>query len=96
MNWVFLYMEKNKVLLVFENFNVMEVVCFYDILEWFVEVECSIWEDIVFYQLNFNILSSQVFGEQVDFWKKIFNQLIYVQDSLLEIIRVWYLCYFKI
>lgn len=48
-NWVFLYMEKNKALLVMENLNVMEVVCFYDIFEWVVEVERSFWEDIVFY-----------------------------------------------
>jgi CHAT domain-containing protein/tetratricopeptide (TPR) repeat protein len=95
MNRAFLYMEKNKALSVLENLNAMEAARFYDIPERFVEAERSIREDIAFYQLNLNTLSSQASGEQVDLWKKTLNQLTHAQDSLLEIIRVRYPRYFK-
>lgn len=94
-NRAFLYMEKNKALSVLENLNAMEAARFYDISERVVEAERSIREDIAFYQLNLNTLSSSSPPEQVEAWKRALSRLTHTQDSLFDIIRVRYPRYYK-
>ncbi len=94
-NRAFLYMEKNKALSVMENLNAMEAARFYDISERVVEAERSFREDIAFYQLNLNTLSSSSSPEQVEAWKRELDRLTHAQDSLFDIIRDQYPRYYK-
>lgn len=94
-NQAFLYMEKNKALSVLENLNAMEAARFYDISDQVVEAERSIREDIAFYQLNLNTLSSSSSPKQVEAWKGALGRLTRAQDSLFGIIRVQYPRYYK-